>query len=286
MSEAKDPVPELSRYRQSLEHMQERLTAEIARIRSTLPHSGEIGTGVEEVIRRALAEVLPPKVGVSHGFVIDSHGGESKQMDIVLYDAMSTPHIFVASDVTGHRVFPVEATYACGEVKTELNRRSLKDVFNKCDSYKTLKRSAYLDAEKLSTPSQVLFGEPWRYWQSVFFCLAVDCTDLSSLKETYAQEVHNRKLDIHKRVDNITAISTYPQKHNCLLQGEVERSFEDGTVCPKDDSLSLLPSKSTITLSYRATSPWALFIALLLQCMSRVPSERVNMLMYQDGPAF
>ena len=129
-----------SRYRHSLYFQQKKLIESITEARELIPHPGEKGMEIEEKIREALARVLPEKIGVSHGFVIDSNDEISKQMDIVLYDKMNTPKIYIGDHV---QIFPVESTYACGEVKTKLDSRGLEDVFRKCLSYKNLHRKAY-----------------------------------------------------------------------------------------------------------------------------------------------
>ena len=108
------------------------LISSLSGARALVSHAGEKGEESEGTIRNALDRVLPEKVGVSHGFVIDSNGSESKQMDIVLYDKMNTPKIYTGDRV---QIFPVESTYACGEVKTKLDSQSLKDSFAKCLSY-------------------------------------------------------------------------------------------------------------------------------------------------------
>ncbi len=87
------------------------------------------GNLVERVFRNQLLEVLPEKVGVSNGFVVDSQGSVSRQMDIILYDRPNTPRIFTSD---GAQMFPVEATYACGEIKTDMNSTQLDDAFEKC----------------------------------------------------------------------------------------------------------------------------------------------------------
>lgn len=172
-------------YRASLSGAQAKLKADIDRIRDSTPHSAEIGSLIEKCIRSALGEVLPNKIGISDGFVVDSEGGVSQQMDIILYDKLSTPIIFTSD---GAQIFPVETTYACGEIKTQLNASTLKDTSEKCSSYKNLIRKAYIAIEGtdliLSTPdmsitgktqkSLTLFGERHNHWQSIFFCIAFE----------------------------------------------------------------------------------------------------------------
>ena len=120
------------RYQEMLSSSQRKLEISAEQIRNLIPTSGEVGTLIEEMFRSYLVEVLPEKIGVSHGFVMDSDGGESQQMDIILYDKMNTPRIFTS---TAANVFPVETTYACGEIKTRFNTKELEDSFEKCLSY-------------------------------------------------------------------------------------------------------------------------------------------------------
>ena len=130
----------MTSYRRALSVAQNKINAAIAPIRSLIPHSGEIGTLVEKQFQSQLAEVLPEKIGVSNGFVMDSKGKISKQMDIILYDKLNTPRIFESE---GAQIFPVETTFACGEIKTSLDSEKFVDSFEKCLSYKNLCRKAY-----------------------------------------------------------------------------------------------------------------------------------------------
>ena len=142
-------------YRRSLSSAQKKLDTMIPAIQDLIPHSGEKGALVEHQFRSNLTEILPEKIGVSHGFVIDSNNEVSKQMDIILYDKLNTPRIFSSDDA---QIFPVEATYACGEIKTTLNSEALEDSFEKCLSYKRLCRKAYIQKTAPITTTYNLFG--------------------------------------------------------------------------------------------------------------------------------
>ena len=77
------------RYQELQLSSQKKLETSAEQIRNLIPTSGEIGTLIEDMFRSYLVEVLPEKIGVSNGFVMDSEGGESQQMDIILYDKMT-----------------------------------------------------------------------------------------------------------------------------------------------------------------------------------------------------
>jgi hypothetical protein len=262
-------------YDRMLFNAQDKLDASINQIRSSIPHAGEIGTLIEQQFRSQLDAVLPEKIGVSHGFVVDSLGSVSRQMDVILYDKANTPRIF-ASD--GAQIFPVETTYACGEIKTKLDSSALEDSFEKCLSYKKLRREAYIQ-----TPNPIvqytLFGCKCDHWQSIFFCIAVESIDAADLNTTYDEIVERGGLPVHKRIDTIMALEGTNCRNFLLnVSGEVRNDV------PSDKSIDFLPNSDSKLCSYPAKKPWALFVMLLLRYMTEAPTERINMLAYSTGP--
>ena len=263
----------VSPYRSVLSTAQQKLNAAINQIRSAIPHPGESGMLIEQQFRFHLQEVLPEKTGVSHGFVVDSRGGLSKQMDVILYDRLNTPRIF-AND--GTQMFPVESTYACGEIKTKLDTSSLKDSFEKCASYKNLSREAYFEPTgKLITRSHKLFGGESPHWQSIFFCIAFESINSVSLQAQYNKIVKSGNLKVHERIDTIMALSA-TDRRNVLIN--VTGELENGVPAP--GSIDLLPSPGSNLCSYPAEEPWSLFIMLLLSYMAQARTEPVKMLSY------
>ena len=264
-------------YRRVLSSAQNKLNAAINQIRRSIPHSGEIGTLIEQQFRSQLEEVLPEKIGVSQGFVVDSISRVSRQMDIILYDKLNTPHVF-ASD--GAQMFPVEATYACGEIKTDLNSSELEDSFKKCLSYKKLCRKAYIKQSRPITTNYTLFGCEYDHWQSIFFCVAVESIKATCLNDKYNEIVDSMKLPVHKRVDTIIALGGTDCQNMLLnISGEIKNGV------PQDQSIDLLPKPGSKLYSYRAKEPWSLFVMLLLRYMTQAQTEPINMLAYGgDNP--
>ena len=166
-------------YRNVLSTAQHKMTASIAQIRDTVPHAEETGDLVERVFRSQLLEVLPEKIGVSNGFVVDSQGSVSRQMDIILYDRLNTPRIFTSD---GAQMFPAESTYACGEIKTDMNSTQLDSTFERCLSYKRLIRKAYYSKfHPILQSAHTLFGHECEHWQSIFFCIAAHSVSAETL---------------------------------------------------------------------------------------------------------
>ena len=271
-------------YRSVLSAAQSKLTAEIDRIRSSIPHSGETGALIEQQFRSQLAEVLPERIGVSHGFVVDSTGGVSKQMDIILYDRPSTPRILVSDGV---QMFPVEMTYACGEVKATLNTSELEDSFCKCSSYKRLRREAYsADPEDtIYTTLYTMFGRPVKHWQSIFFCIAVEGINYEYLLKKYVSIVLEKKLDICKRIDTIVSLSS-PNGDNMLTNvtgGEVRGGVVVNESVKSFDFIPNFGSKLRICV---LKEPWSCFVTMLLSYMTKAYVRRVNMLTYGGKDSF
>ena len=266
-------------YRSVLSKSQKKIAASIEQARSAIPHAAEKGSSIENIIRAELKELLPYKIGVSHGFVIDSNGKKSKQMDIILYDKLNTPRVFSSPCA---QIFPVESTYACGEIKTKLDGKELIDVFEKCGSYKDLERKSYFKEIDPIEQTYHLFGIPNKHWQSIFFCIAVETIQNIKILQTYDSLVREKNLDVEKKVDHICGLDGrsffYTDKPpQPGLQGGV----------PQPRSIDLLPQKGRDTLcSYPAKEPWAFFINLLLRYMTQTEHPKINMLEYDDGSSF
>ncbi len=103
-----------------------------------IKHNLSAGEAREEVLKKLLREYLPNRFSIDSGFVIDSNGGESKQIDIVIYDN-SFGSIW---EINGIKYFPCETVVAVGEVKSDIKKRKkLKDALKKIKSVKELDRS-------------------------------------------------------------------------------------------------------------------------------------------------
>ena len=262
-------------YRTVLDGIQERMRQSIDLSRQVLDHAGEKGASIESVVRSGLRDILPEKIGVAHGFVIDSLGGRSKQMDIILYDRLNSPRFF---PLPGVQVLPVETTYACGEVKAQLDGTALRDCLDKCTSYKALKRAAYVETSGPISTEYSLFGGKHKHWQSIFFCIAGSGTSVDRLIPQYRELVRERSLCHDVGIDTLVSLEANGRSNFMLnVCGPVHGGV------PSDRSIDLLPSPQSRPMSYPAKAPWALFVHLLLRYMAAAPVERVNLLKY-SGP--
>lgn len=101
-------------------------------------HGGEVGRAREQALRDLLRSFLPPSLGVTTGFVIDAHGGQSRQQDIIVHFA----DYHARFDLGGIPLVPVEAVIAVLEVKSSAASSSvLRDCYDNLASVKRLDRS-------------------------------------------------------------------------------------------------------------------------------------------------
>ena len=98
-----------------------------------------VGTARENEIRLKLEKLLPSKVAIATGCIIDSYGNTSTQTDVILYEIDQCP-IFSINDTPEATYIPCEGVVAIGEVKSTLTTTDLKDSINKIKRVKELQR--------------------------------------------------------------------------------------------------------------------------------------------------
>jgi hypothetical protein len=120
-----------------IEH-QKTFLARLAESRSVLYHPGAKGSASEVDWSAALGEFLPKRYQVSSAFVIDAHGAQSDQIDVVVYDRHFCPLFFERG---GERLIPAESVFAVFEVRQELDRENILYAAEKVASVRKLHRT-------------------------------------------------------------------------------------------------------------------------------------------------
>ena len=122
--------------------------------------SGLVGSAREVSTRNKLQHLLPAGIAVGSGCVIDSYGGTSRQMDVVLYEKDLCP-VYSINDDPATTYYPCEGVIAVGEVKSALASADLEDAFAKIVSTKQLTRYAQPSndaaSEDLGLPPSIPF---------------------------------------------------------------------------------------------------------------------------------
>ncbi len=82
---------------------------------------------------------LPNKYAIDKGFVFDSKGGISEQIDIIIYDALYAPLVFGTE--SGEKFVTAESVYAIFDSKPEINKETLEYTNKKIQSVRGLYRT-------------------------------------------------------------------------------------------------------------------------------------------------
>lgn len=105
-----------------------------------LPHPTSQGDLGEEAWISFLESFLPSRYAVSKGFIFDSHGEISDQIDIVIYDRHHSPLILETPN--GERYVTAESVYAVFEVKPETDEENIRYALKKINSVRNLHRTS------------------------------------------------------------------------------------------------------------------------------------------------
>jgi hypothetical protein len=104
--------------------------------RKVIKNNLEAGLIAENVFRKMLRETLPLRFGVAKGKVISAEGKLSCHLDVIIYDAMNFPALFI--DDNHNQILPVEGVYAVIEVKSNTTKSSLVEAFHELSSVRAI----------------------------------------------------------------------------------------------------------------------------------------------------
>ena len=110
-----------------------------------LIHPGEFGNHRERICIDYLRSIVPMRLDMGTGFMINDKGDISTQIDILIYDRNNTPLI---ENNEKQRFYPVETVVGIVEVKSDLNKTQFKEALNKLARNKRLK-------ENMSNPTAI-----------------------------------------------------------------------------------------------------------------------------------
>ena len=101
------------------------------------PTPSEVVDAKEKSVIERFDQILPIGIRVGSGFVFDSYGKTSQQMDVVLFEKNICPRFSYSESVT---YYPCESVIASGEIKSSIGKVELSNIFSKTKSVKSLKR--------------------------------------------------------------------------------------------------------------------------------------------------
>lgn len=104
----------------------------------SIPHAGERGGEVENILKRFLKDHLPKRYDVTSGFILDRNDNVSAQTDVIVYDASSCPVLETYED---NLIVPSDNATAVIEVKSNLTKEDIEDAAGKIANIKSLSKS-------------------------------------------------------------------------------------------------------------------------------------------------
>lgn len=102
-------------------------------------HNASKGHIREVILNKVIRPFLPPCYGLSGGEAFDSTGVVSRQLDLVVYDALYSYTIPYAE---GFIQFPCESVYGNIEIKSMLDKEEFENAIKNIASLKSLKRES------------------------------------------------------------------------------------------------------------------------------------------------
>lgn len=131
--------PDTAWMREAFIGVQEELALKMKLASQSISHAGTKGAVNEDHWIDVFRAYLPNRYQVDTGFVIDSVGGRSDQIDLVIFDRHFTPTLL---DQQKHRYIPAEAVYAIFECKPHLDKGYLEYAGQKAASVRKLHRTS------------------------------------------------------------------------------------------------------------------------------------------------
>jgi hypothetical protein len=108
-------------------------------VRKAFGHPGAKGDASEGVWLELLQEYLPQRYRAETGFVVDSEGVFSDQIDIIIFDRQYSPFIF---RFQGRIIVPAESVYAVFEAKQSISLHQVRYAKAKIESVRKLHRTS------------------------------------------------------------------------------------------------------------------------------------------------
>jgi len=119
--------------------LQEELESKLGGVRRSVAHAGAKGAASEGGWRELLNGLLPARYTVSKGFVVDSSGKRSDEIDLIVHDRVFSPVLFPYKDALH---IPAESVYAVLECKQEISKENLIYAGRKAASVRGLLRTS------------------------------------------------------------------------------------------------------------------------------------------------
>ena len=176
-------------YESLLESARKKMISDFQSARADIPHYGERGSEIEQVLIKWLGSYLPKRYAVGSGFILGLANEISPQTDIIIYDAINSP-VLRYSDKS--LILPSDNVAVAIEVKSNLNKNQYLDAVDKMGKIKSLSKSPITDLDLLSEGGKKIVQ---RQTYSILFAFESEVS-LKTVSQWYRESfVNGRHLD-------------------------------------------------------------------------------------------
>lgn len=183
------------------------LKNKIELINNSVGHSLTKGEENERAIRDLLVEYLPQDYGIGSGVIVGIDGGESKQVDIIVYDKNIPNYTCYNTS----KIFLVDQVLLTIEVKTNYETATLKEAMENVSSIKKLKYSEKkwfdsaqdFDGEGNMNKIGTVRSEPLSPVCAIFFFTQKkreSAINISELEERMSKEIEKYTIDLQPNI--------------------------------------------------------------------------------------
>lgn len=112
------------------------------------------GEQIEGSLRILLKNLLPERVSVTHGHIVDKEANISYQQDVLIAESFYTKSLIKSLD--GTEFYPFEAIFSCGEVKKTWSQGKLESAIKAIKRNKNDLKRFKIPSDHLSTGSNFI----------------------------------------------------------------------------------------------------------------------------------
>lgn len=134
--------------------LKESLITQTRRVRAGSKHTGIKGSSIETILRKILYLYLPNSFHVGTGQFANHSHKISPQIDILIYDRETFPHLSVNEDSSV--IICCESLYSTIECKTKWNRRKIENHFDQVKKVDSKRYGEYFSHPE-NTPGYFIF---------------------------------------------------------------------------------------------------------------------------------
>lgn len=214
-------------------------------ITSMINHKVAKGEARERILLEFLSDYLPESFEIGTGEIVDTFGNRSKQTDLIIFDRLHCPKLIQSGDI---RVYPCEGVYAVVEVKSKLDKHTLKDSIINIQRAKSLRKTAFHP----NNPGKLIWhmhGKDYDYFPTLGYVFAFESTNLESLSKHLDEVNIDMNIPPEHQIDTICVLKNGIISH-ANSDGQLISWAEPTNTETGETTIAPVPTKHSLLLFY------------------------------------